>query len=139
MRTIDALRLPFALIAALHVSGANANNTNGAYDDSPYMAWFAEQYDQHGGWCCNLADGHRYDGNYTMNPDGTVTLPVTLDGIPYNIVIEAFKVLDGTTSVVGGAVRGGPNPTGHAVVWSSSEQLTIDASNIYCFSPGNLG
>ena len=129
-----------ALIAALHVDGANATSLNGQYGNSAYKAWFDRQYNKHGKECCGLGDGHRYDGAYTLNPDGTVTLPVIFDGVRYDIVIEAFKVLDGALlKMPDGSVRGGPNPTGHAIIWSSSEQLAIDASNSYCFSPGNLG
>ena len=135
MRTIGALLIPLALAAALPAGGAGATNGNGQYDDSAYAAWFAGQFNKDGGACCNLADGERYDGAYTMNPDGTVTL----DTARYAIVIEAFKVLDGSQRTMpDGTIRGGPNPTGHAIVWASSEQLTQDASNIYCFSPGPL-
>lgn len=122
-----------ALAILIDGGQAKAQNTNGQYDDSKYAAWFGQQYNSHGGWCCNLADGHRYDGAYSINPDGTVTL----QGNP-NIIIDAYKVLDGMTTVIDGATRGGPNPTGHAVVWFSGDQPNADGLNIYCFSPGSL-
>lgn len=74
--------------------------------------WFSSQHNAHGGWCCDQADGERYDSNYTMNNDGSVTLA---DGTR----IEAWKVLTG------------PNPTGHAILWHTG-------SLIYCFAAGPM-
>lgn len=43
--------------------------------DGKFAVWFAQQYNEHHGWCCNQADGHPFDGNYTINPDGTARGP----------------------------------------------------------------
>jgi len=43
-------------------------------------------------------------------------------------VIEAYKVLDGRTVVMpDGEISGGPNPTGHAILWSSHLALNADS------------
>lgn len=130
--------LSFLLMTTL----ALGRDATGQYTDSKFAAWYAAQYnkgsaniEQSGNWCCNEADGYRYDGAYTMNPDGTVTLNGTTD-----IQIAAYKVLDGTT-VTGpdGKLRGGPNPTGHAIVWLyPGPTPNPDGSNIICFDPGPL-
>jgi hypothetical protein len=120
---------------------AKAQNTNGKYTDGKYAVWYSKQYAKNGGWCCDLADGHAYNGNYDPQPDGSVILRGITDATdsatgkpvtkPTDITIQAFKVLDG--------VAGGPNPTGHAVLWSRDPTLLSDAGNIFCFSPGPLG
>lgn len=128
----------------LVVTQARATNTNGQWDDSQYAAWYDAQYSassgdaQMGQSCCLTADGHPYDSSWTPNADGSVTL----DGI--GVIIPAYRILDGETVVFydnTGAkiVRGGPNPTGHPIVWSNSNNLADENTTIYCFSPGALG
>lgn len=72
--------------------------------------WFAAQHNAYGQSCCDQADGHRYDDYYEMQSDGSVKLG-------NGKIIEPKKVLTG------------PNPTGHAVLWSIG-------SLVYCFAPG---
>lgn len=122
-----------------HSADATTTNPDGKYAD-----WFSAQHaksditgeEQVGGRCCDLGDGYRWDGNYTPNLNGSVTLN-TVDG---PIPIPAYKVLDGTYAKVGDETRGGPNPTGHAILWTQGGYPPeTDGSNIYCFSPGTLG
>src|SRR6185437_7100796 len=67
----------------------------------PDTAWYAAQYNKYGQWCCDVADGHRYDGDYTVNEDGSVTI----DPRGVNRRLPAYMIIRG------------PNPTGHAVWW----------------------
>lgn len=131
------------IVFACLTSTAQAQNLK-QYPDAKYGAWFAAQYakssstgeEQSGGWCCNLGDGWGYYDLYTPNPDGSVTLL----GSNTKITIPAYKVLDGSYEMVGNELRGGPNPTGHAVIWTkNADQPLADASNVFCFSPGSFG
>jgi hypothetical protein len=81
--------------------------------------WFQSQHNSRGQWCCSEADGHRFEGNYTPNPDGSVT--VWDEGKKYEI--DAYKVLNN------------PNPTGSAIWWFLD---TVDGRTTYCFAPGSL-
>jgi hypothetical protein len=111
----------FLLLLLLATAPAFARDPTGQYTNSPFRQWFEQQHNAQGAWCCNNADGHEYDGDYTFNKDGSVTL--LLKSGHYQI--EAFKVLKG------------PNPTGHAVWWHLG---SLDGSPItYCFSPGPMG
>lgn len=101
------------LLVAILSQQARAHDPDGLYNNSPYKQWFESQYNATGQFCCNEADGHAYLEDYTMNPDGSVTLH---DGR----TLPAYMVLKG------------PNPTGHAVVWSIGQKY-------YCFAPGTLG
>ncbi|MDE2101681.1 MAG: hypothetical protein KGL39_30830 [Patescibacteria group bacterium] len=87
---------------------------------SPEMqAWFKNQHNQHGQWCCDSADGHPFYGPYKINADGSVTL--IADEGPHKM--PPYMVLKG------------PNPTGHAVWWF------VDVGGEhrdYCFAPGTL-
>lgn len=112
---------------------ALAQNPDGRYGpDGKFAVWFSQQFNADGGWCCDLADGHEYTGDYSAQPDGSVIL----HGTSGDILIDAYKVLDGHSWDRGGTKAGGPNPTGHAVVWSNSPDLANAA--IFCFSPGPL-
>lgn len=106
-------RCLLAILLALSVSPAFARWKAEYAQASPEIRhWFRTQYNSRGNWCCDEADGSRYDGDYTLNKDGSVTLA---DGTR----VEAWKVLTG------------PNPTGHAVLWRYGR-------TIYCFAPGTL-
>lgn len=107
------MRLLVALLLVLSVSPAFARwKAEYALASPEIREWFRNQHDRRGNWCCDEADGSRYDGDYKLNGDGSVTLA---DGRR----VEAEKVLTG------------PNPTGHAVLWHYGKV-------IYCFAPGTL-
>lgn len=97
-------------------------------DDDPINLWLARQYSMDGGFCCSGADAYAYDGSYTTNPDGSVTVPLDGGGtrvIPFDktvrIPVDAFgRPTD-------------PNPTGGAVWWKSA-----DGRQIYCWAFGPL-
>src|ERR1700677_1157124 len=75
----------------------------GQYANAPHHKWYESQRNKAGSSCCLEADAHDYFGDYAINSDGSVLLKS--GAIPYRI--EPYKVLDG------------PNPTGHAVWWTS--------------------
>jgi hypothetical protein len=102
------------LLALSVSSAAMARDATGRYADSPYHEWYEEQRDVYGILCCDRADARWYEGSYTINANGTVTL--NLPG--GDLIIEAYKVLKG------------PNPTGHPVLWQNALGATA------CFSPG---
>lgn len=107
------------LLFALWSVAAQARDPDGRYANSPNAAWFKSQHNSEGQWCCDQSDGHFYDGNYSFNPDGSVT--VEMDGKPHKI--EKSKVLTG------------PNPTGRAVWWFVTTEW---GHRDYCFAPGTL-
>lgn len=81
--------------------------------------WYRQQHNALGQWCCDESDGHRYDGDYRINEDGSVTLflatgPRTL---PEYMVLK------------------GPNLAGHPVWWFLDTGAT---HTDYCFAPGTL-
>ncbi len=107
-----------AVLALAWSVGAAHAKWQASYADSPYRSWYAAQFNKVGQWCCDQADGHAYYDNYTMLPDGGVTLAD-------NHVIPAYMVLKTA------------NPTGHAVWWYVTR---LDGSKIdYCFAPGPTG
>jgi hypothetical protein len=104
------------VLALILVAGAAfARDPDGRYANSPLKEWYHEQHNSAGQWCCDEADGHPYDGDYTLNPDGSVTIGKE--------TIEADKVLKQ------------PNPTGHAVWWYIDNNY---GRTTYCFIPGAL-
>jgi len=83
------------------------------------QAWFKDQHNSQGQWCCDESDGHPFYGSYAINKDGSVS-------------IEGEQ---GPRTLPGYMVLKGPNPTGHAVWWFT------DAGGDYrdyCFAPGTL-
>ena len=117
-----AVKIAVALMAALLILAAgvtlfllmtlpsNARDATGKYANSPHKEWFASQYNSKGQWCCDESDGERYAGDYTINPDGSVTL-------------------DNGTHIEAGKVLTGPNPTGVPIWWHIGE-------NTFCFALG---
>ncbi len=81
--------------------------------------WYKGQHNAQGQWCCDESDGHRYDGGYTLNQDGSVTL----------------ELASGQRRLPEYMVLKGPNPTGHAVWWYLD---TGDNHTDFCFAPGTL-
>lgn len=108
-----------ASFTAVMMGLASARDAGGRYGNSPYAEWFKNQHNSQGQWCCDESDGHRYDGAYKLNDDGSVT--VELDGKAH--VLPKHMVLTG------------PNPTGYAVWWFSE---TGWGHTDYCFAPGTL-
>lgn len=79
------------------------------------QTWFKTQRNARGEWCCSEADGHRYDGDYKINADGSVT--VEGETIPKDKVLT------------------GPNPTNAAVWWFLDGP---GGRRTYCFAVGPL-
>lgn len=108
----------FGIVVAIAVSSAVL--AQGNHDGQPNAAWFAKQYNKNGQWCCDVSDGHEYDGDYVVNGDGSVTLDP-----------------DGTARTLPKAmILDGPNPTGHAVWWYVESG---GSHTDYCFAPGAGG
>ena len=106
-------------LAVLWSLAAQARDATGRYVNSPYADWFKSQHNDQGQWCCDQSDGHRFDGDYTVNKDGSVT---AFDGgqkyqIPPHMVLK------------------GANPTGGAVWWFIE---TAGGRMSFCFAPGSL-
>ena len=117
-----------SVLLLITCSSAFARNVNGQHTASTNSGWYAAQYNGNGQWCCDVSDGHEYDGDYVMNPDGSVTI----DPLGANRRLPAYMVLKG------------PNPTGHAVWWyvespSLFEHIAPVAHTDYCFAPGAGG
>lgn len=106
-----------ALLFVLHK--ADARDQTGKWANSQYEEWFKSQHNSNGQICCDKSDGHFYDGDYTMNPDGSVTLQ--FKGKPHTL--PKSMVLTGN------------NPTGHAIWWFLEFG---DEHYDYCFAPGSL-
>jgi len=89
--------------------------------DVPLHSWFEHQHSLTGDWCCNVADGHLL-AETEWRPSGD----------HYEVWIDhAWHAVPAT------ALRdplGGPNPTGHAIVWWSKVGTEIV---IHCFGPGS--
>lgn len=87
--------------------------------DPAVQAWYKQQHNAQGQWCCDESDGHPYFGSYTLNQDGSVTL----------------NLKDGKRTLPAYMVLNGPNPTGHAVWWYLE---TGGSHTDFCFAPGTL-
>jgi hypothetical protein len=120
-RQLASSVLAFCLLWSLIMVGVFARDPDGRYANSPHRNWFSAQHNSHGNQCCTNADGHEYDGRYTLNRDGSVT--VEWRGKPHTI--DSWKVLKDSN-----------NPTGHAVWWYLLGP-TGEPSD-YCFAPGPL-
>ena len=116
-------RYVFAIAPLMLLCSASAfARSDASYASQPaeVQAWFKQQHNLRGEWCCDESDGHPYFGDYTINADGSVT--IEFGGGPHTIPAEL--------------VLRGRNPTGHAVWWYR------DVSGVhrdYCFAPGVLG
>lgn len=87
--------------------------------------WFEHQYSIGKSFCCNEADGHILnETEWRTNGKG---YDVNINGKWYAIPPEAMVDVR----------RGGPNPTGHAVVWYKIKG--DDDVTIFCFAQGFEG
>jgi hypothetical protein len=89
--------------------------------NGPLHAWFDHQHSVTGSWCCKLADGYILaDGDWRISGDH------------YEVWINNIWLSVPPTSLRD--PLGGPNLTGHAVVWwTQVGHETV----ILCFAPGN--
>ena len=74
MKTIIAAGVALAVLAALFTE-AHAHFTWLAAND-PINEWLGRQRNSAGNFCCSVADAHLYYGAYTINPDGSVPIPL---------------------------------------------------------------
>lgn len=89
--------------------------------NDPVNLWLGRQYDAHKSYCCDGSDAFIYDGEYTINGDGSIAVLLP-DGSMQTI--PPYKVLPYNPE--------DPNPTGTAVWWHNEEYKT------YCFALGPL-
>jgi hypothetical protein len=76
-------------------------------------------------WCCDMEDGHVLeDGDWRR---GVWRYEVRIGD-------RWYPVPDGAEV----DPKGGPNPTGHAVVWYNKTVPEMGEYWIYCFTPGDL-
>lgn len=115
-RCVAVCGVAFAVLWSL---AAQARDPDGRYAGSEHEHWFKSQHNEQGQWCCDKSDGHRFDGDYTVNGDGSVT---AFDG-GQKYQIPAYMVLKGA------------NPTGGAVWWFVE---TAGGRMSFCFAPGSL-
>ena len=91
--------------------------------NSALHAWFDRQHNVKGGWCCRLSDGHILaDDEWRATGNG---YQVKIDGDWFDITPNALR-----------DPVGGPNPTGHAIVWYLKHSGF--GVSIYCFAPGTM-
>lgn len=89
--------------------------------DPSIAAWYENQHNAQGQYCCNKADGHDFYDSYKIDTNGDVEFDFA--GQHYHL--PAYMVL--TT----------PNPTGHSVWWYV---VTVGGEHSdYCFAPGAGG
>ena len=137
--TLRNFILAATALAALKSGSAAAQDPTGKYADSPNAAWFGRQYNLDGGFCCSLADGHLYYGDYLLNPDGSVTVPLATGG---SVLVNSNRA-HGTWDTPGLKFGGhdgtiDPNPTGAAVIWYTGTLTAGISSNVYCMALGAL-
>ena len=85
------------------------------------QAWFAAQHNSQGQWCCDQADGHRFDGEWRFTKEGGVA--IRYNGKVYKL--PPYMVLKV------------PNPTGSAAWWFLD--LAGGEHVDYCVAPGSMG
>ena len=108
------------LVGLLLCRAAYADPPSGTDLASPQHAWFERQHSKAGAWCCNVSDGHLLDDKDWRHGDAG-----------YEVRING-----GWEAIPSDALRdpaGGPNDTGHAVVWYRINEYGL---KIWCFCPG---
>lgn len=113
----NLIKYILGLIFLVSISVAYAKD----YSNSPYKEWFSKQKNSLGMSCCDISDGHRFEGDYTINEDGSVTLKTISEGM---VLIPKEKVILGS------------NPTGNAIWWYYKDYTGKRTD--YCFAPGSL-
>jgi hypothetical protein len=110
------------ILVGLLIASAYADPPPGP---TPYHDWFAKQWSIGKSFCCNEADGHVLDDSDWRMVGGH-----------YEVRINGNWIQVPATAMVDSA-RGGPNPTGHAVIWyvTGSE----GGIRLYCFAQGFEG
>jgi hypothetical protein len=94
--------------------------------NSPTHIWFEQQHNVRGQPCCANSDGHILDDKDVRTRDGAYE--VQIEGIWYPVRPDAMR----------DPLRGGPNPTGHPIVWYTRTFTTLPGVVISCFAPGTL-
>jgi hypothetical protein len=112
--------VPWLVVFLLFALQCSAAPPPGADLDGPLHTWFEHQHSVTGAWCCKVADGHILAGSDWRSSGGH-----------YEVWINRKWLMVPATSLRD--PLGGPNPTGHAVVWWTQAG---DETVILCFAPG---
>ena len=127
MGKMTARTLLSALISTAGASApAPAKPPPGTDLTSPVHRWFEQQYSVKGKLCCDVSDGHLLEDK---------DVRMTRNGYEVNIDGTWFQV---SPSQMRDAIRGGPNPTGHPIVWYTRTITPLPGAVISCFAPGTL-
>ena len=105
-----------AILALLSDAALGAPPPNA---DPVLHQWFETQHSAGGAWCCDVSDGHILDDG-DWRADG-IGYAVRISGAWWPVPSDALR-----------DPKGGPNPTGHAIVWF----VNAEVPHIYCFAPG---
>jgi hypothetical protein len=123
--TVKALLIASAITVAAGTSALPAPPP-GTDLDSPIHIWFERQQNVRGQSCCANSDGHMLDDKDVRIKGGTYE--VLIEGTWYPVRLDAMR----------DSVRGGPNPTGHPIVWYTRTFTSTPGLSISCFAPGTL-
>ena len=115
----------FAIAFGLLAAPALAALPPDADPTSPLHNWFEHQFSVQGTWCCDVSDGHVLnDDEWRATADG---FEVRIAGVWQPIPNDTLR-----------DPKGGPNPTGRAVIWFTKPNDRSPVYHIYCFAPGTL-
>jgi hypothetical protein len=112
-----AIRCATALLIAMSTAAIAAPPPNA---DPALHAWFEKQNNIDGFFCCSLADGHILSDDEWRSNKGIYEVRISGQWYP----VSPGWVRD---------TAGGPNPTGHAIVWYGDDGYGV---HLYCFAPG---
>lgn len=113
-------------LAATATASALAAPPPGTDLGSATHKWFEKQHNVRGELCCDVSDGHILDEKDVRMKDGAYE--VRIDGVWFRVGPSEMR----------DAVRGGPNPTGHPIVWYTRTITPLPGWVISCFAPGTL-
>ena len=98
-------------------------------NDPAVTLWFKTQHNMDGGWCCELADGHRLE-------QGDVRFDAAINKWFVRLPDQSWRMIQDWQLR---HPEGGANPVGHPVLWYNLK--TENGSpyyQIWCFDPNVL-
>ena len=108
------------VVLLLTVSSSVAEPPPGIDAEGPIHSWFEHQHSVSGEWCCKLADGKILSDSEWR-----------ISGGHYDVWLSNKWRLVPSSALR--SPEGGPNPTGHAIVWWKRFEHEVI---ILCFAPG---
>jgi hypothetical protein len=120
MKRAFAMRM-WPVVLLLTSSSSFAAPPPGIDQKGPVHSWFEHQHSISGEWCCRLADGKVLsDSEWRVS------------GSHYEVWLSNKWRLVPSRALR--SPEGGPNPTGHAIVWWTRIEREVI---ILCFAPGS--